>query len=187
MQPPMGVLPIQKISVSIPSAFSAEATSRSAASVQPCSCGLPFTSITFIRNPSRFVFFFHTTVPRKKQAEPQSRKQPPLSRFEKAAAGRLKTILRQCKTRCHCRGRCPHWFGRRYRLYRNFRRICNFQMGRCGHRPLHSNRNMQYESAEKPSLFAAACCSTSQSVSRQYVMKSRLKRPLPCGSLRRIR
>ena len=48
VQSRIGPLPIQTISLSTPSCVSAEATSRSAVSVQPCSCGLPLSINTFM-------------------------------------------------------------------------------------------------------------------------------------------
>ena len=37
-----------------------------------------------------------------------------------------------------CRGRCPHRPGRTHCFFSNLRRIRNFPVGRCGHRPLQS-------------------------------------------------
>src|SRR5208283_3761427 len=48
VQPASGFMPIQKISVSIPSFLRVFATSERAIHVQPFLCGLPFTSKTFI-------------------------------------------------------------------------------------------------------------------------------------------
>ena len=52
MQPATGALPMWKMVVSMPAFSSSEATSVSAAQVQPFACGLPLISRTFIQQSS---------------------------------------------------------------------------------------------------------------------------------------
>ena len=56
MQPLIGSIPSQNISVSIPSFFNSFSISSNAKFVHPSLCGLPFTNITFI-NTSIYIIF----------------------------------------------------------------------------------------------------------------------------------
>ena len=103
---------------------------------------------TFLRNLRlRHSIFFCLSKRKsgKKKASPGGDFSPgtPLKRPEKPKRffwtfpAKLEAVqnFRRCSYR-RCRGRCPHRPGRMHRFYGNLRRIRNFPVGRCGHRPL---------------------------------------------------